>query len=158
MKPFFRILGAFSIGIFGGWISTFLPQPILSNDATRAHETTLQSMRLVDGHGRQYARFMPSHPGGSDLSFLDEQGNIRLKMGLRGNGLPYIGLFSGTNSEHPKMLLELVGPNESAQLVLRDKWNKERLVMGLDSAAKSEDPFFVYYDRAGTVHPVFGRR
>ena len=152
------IVGAFIAGMLGGFLGVQGSRLVPAAAAYPPPGNTLaENLTLVGPHGRPYAKLKQGNGEAAELAFFNSAGIARLRLGLAPNGLPYIGLMSDVNDRVPRVMLQLVGKNQSASLIFKDKGAKERLIMGLDADRPEEEPFLVYFDKSGAKHVVFGR-
>jgi len=151
MKRCLSILSGLTVGLVGGLVSHAL---VRSAYAAYEAVTPLRELRCVDAQQRLYADLTQSDRG-SALTFYDPQGHARLRLGIHPDGSPFLGLYTGADSEHARALFRLAGPQQAASLILKDGQNRDRLVMGIHPTDE-QDPFFVYYDKDGTSHTLFG--
>lgn len=145
-------------GMMGALVASYLfrsPAPV-SAEESGYPQLVGESAEFADPSGRIYARFRKEGGQSAKLSFFNTQGQALLELGLDPTGLPEIRLMSQKNNPNPKLVLRLAGTNESAQIVFRDNKNKDRMLMGLDPAKNTEDPYLVYYDKDGKKKTVFG--
>jgi len=86
---------------------------------------------------------------------------LRLQFGTYTNdfrsneeGLPSLTLYNrkGLLNE----LFRLDGPNQSSLLILKDSAGTNRLLVGVGLSSADEEPFLIYFDKAGNKHSLFG--
>lgn len=91
--------------------------------------------------------------------FYGEDGKLRIQLGTYiapgEKGLPFIGLSD--NNGNLRMLFRLAGSNESPVIIMKDKSQRDRIVMGLAPSDADQEPFLAYFDKDGSKHMAFGK-
>lgn len=147
------------IGMLAGFLGGLFTNALFSYaQSSQNSNTTVASERfeLVDNNGRVSGLWTSCGAGSPCINFMDENGILRLQLGLYNSpgeaGLPFITL----NNERGevKALVRLFGGQAAPVVILKNK-GQDRLVMGLDLQT-SEQPFLATINGAGQKKMIFG--
>lgn len=154
MKSKWFIVLAMLAGFLGGVVSNGTR---VEAQGGTSRAVSSQNFQLVDNNGKMRGSWTNCSGGSPCLNLFDDQGKLRLQLGIYSAageaGLPFIIL--NNERQEPKAILRLVGGNAAPVLVLKNN-NQDKMIMGLDFQ-NSEEPFLVRYDNAGAKNMVFGK-
>lgn len=90
-----------------------------------------------------------------------EDGKLRLQFGtytgeVRENekGLPVVTLYD--NNGLLRLLFRLDGPTQGPLIIMKDKQQKNRVIMGLDIWDENEEPFLAIWNKDGKQQNIYG--
>ncbi|MEZ0262295.1 MAG: hypothetical protein ACAH80_14910 [Alphaproteobacteria bacterium] len=90
-----------------------------------------------------------------------EDGKLRLQFGtytgeVRENekGLPTMTLYD--NEGLLRLLFRLDGPTQGPLIIMKDKKQRNRVIMGLDIWDEDEEPFLAIWDKDGKQQNIYG--
>jgi hypothetical protein len=113
-------------------------------------------LSLRDAQNRNRLQISALEGDGSAVWFFDDQNAFRLSAGIYAEdpANPVVAFAPPGGGSAVKLLLRLAG-NQSPVIVVKDKPNSDRIVMGLDMGGLDEEPFLVYHTQGGQK-AVFG--
>lgn len=138
----------------GGIFSDQLLRPAFADIAERGFA------RFFDGQSRNRMD-LGVHNGQPMQNLYGEDGKLRLQFGtysgeVRANekGLPTVTLYD--NEGLLRLLFRLDGPNQGPLIIMKDKKQKNRVIMGLDIWDGDEEPFLAIWDKDGKQQNIYG--
>lgn len=122
-----------------------------ADTAPGASVVSTRQFELVDARGKRRIQMATSAEGSPGIWFFDENGKVRLSLGLYPDSTAFIVL--NDEQERAVQIFRTMGPGSAPFLVMKAQ-GRDRIVMGL--SGQGQDPFLVYYDAQGRKQTAFG--
>lgn len=118
------------------------------------------TVRFYDTEGR-IRMDQGVHKNQLQQNIYGEDGKLRLQFGtytgeVRENekGLPVMTLYD--NEGLLRLLFRLDGPTQGPLIIMKDKKQRNRVIMGLDIWDEDEEPFLAIWDKDGKQRNIYG--
>lgn len=154
MKKFAYVLMLCLCAFAGGLFSDLFLRPAFGDIAERGFA------RFFDEAGRTRID-VGVNDGQAQQNLYGADGKLRIQLGtytgdIRENekGLPCLTLYD--NSGRLRLLFRLDGPNQGPLIIMKDKSQRNRVIMGLDIWDENEEPFLAIWDKDGKQQNIYG--
>lgn len=157
MKNVVRMVMFLTASFAGGLVGSLLLQPgiLLAAGTSKQQSNTREFIDFYNQAGKRTGYLGVGQSGQGTMFLFNSEGKISLQMGSY-SGKSELGqsLFALHDREQRlRLLLRLDGPEDSPTIVLKDKFGRDKVVLGLDRFG--EVPFLHYVDKHGAVKNVF---